>query len=76
MAHKTLTISEEAYNALSSLKNQNESFTELILRLSKQRKIGSLSEFIRKIAPDQELAENVEVVSRRLRKTKLRRASF
>jgi len=76
MAHKTLTISEEAYDALNSLKNQNESFTELILRLSRQKRIGSLSEFIKKIAPDQGLAENVELASRRLRKTKLRRASF
>jgi len=50
MAHKTLTISEEAYDALNSLKNQNESFTELILRLSRQKRIGSLLEFIKKIA--------------------------
>lgn len=76
MAHKTLTISEEAYNALSKLKNENESFTDVILRLSKQREMGKLSDLIRKIAPDNELANNVEKASRRLRKAKLRKANL
>ena len=76
MAHKTLTISEEAYNALSNLKSQNESFTEVILRLSKQREIGRLSDFVKKLAPDRELADNVEKASRRLRKAKLRKVGF
>ena len=76
MAHKTLTISEEAYNALSNLKNENESFTDVILRLSKQKEMGKLSDFIRKIAPDNELADNVESASRRLRKAKLHKVNF
>lgn len=76
MAHKTLTISEEAYNALSKLKNENESFTDVILRLSKQREMGKLSDLIRKIAPDNELANNVGKASRRLRKAKLRKANL
>ncbi len=76
MAHKTLTISEEAYNALSNLKNENESFTDVILRLSKQKEMGKLSDLIRKIAPDNELASNVENASRRLRKAKLRKVNF
>ena len=76
MGHKTLTISEEAYNALSSLKNQNESFTDVILRLSKQREMGRLSDLIKRIAPDLELADNVEKASRRMRKAKLRKAKF
>lgn len=72
MAHKTLTISEEAYEALHNLKNPHESFTDVILRLSKQKEIGKLSEYIRKATPDHELANNVASVSKRFRKTKLR----
>jgi predicted CopG family antitoxin len=33
MGHKTLTVSDEAYNALSKMKKECESFTETILRL-------------------------------------------
>jgi len=45
LAHKTLTISEEAYSALSSLKAEDESFTDAILRLSKARSARPLSSF-------------------------------
>lgn len=76
MAHKSLTISEDAYNALRNLKNENESFTDVILRLSKQNKMGKLSELIRKIAPDHELADNIEHASRRLRNAKVRKVNF
>jgi predicted CopG family antitoxin len=76
MAHKTLTISEEAYQALNSLKDRNESFTDVILRLSKQRERGTLSELIKRIAPDKELADKVEEASRRMRKTKLRKVTL
>lgn len=76
MGHKTLTISEEAYDALNSLKNQNESFTDVILRLSKQREMGRLSDLIKRIAPDLELANNVEKASRRMRKAKLLKTKF
>ena len=34
MAHKTITISEDAYNSLNKLKKKNESFTDVILRLT------------------------------------------
>lgn len=45
MAHKTLTISEEAYTALSGLKLENESFTDVIVRLAKARSARPLSSF-------------------------------
>lgn len=35
MVTKTITITEEAYNALLSLKGKDESFSELIIRLVK-----------------------------------------
>ena len=37
MATKTLSISEEAYNELIKLKEANESFSQLILRLTRKR---------------------------------------
>ncbi len=44
MVIKSLTITEEAYNALKTLKYNNESFSEVILRLSKE-KIGLVSKY-------------------------------
>jgi predicted CopG family antitoxin len=38
MAHKTITISEEAYNLLKSMKKDNESFTEVIKRICEPKK--------------------------------------
>ncbi len=46
MAHKTLTISEEAYEALAGLKKEGESFTELIKRLTAPLGKKKLSAFI------------------------------
>jgi predicted CopG family antitoxin len=45
MAHKTLTISEDAYTALSDLKLEDESFTDVIIRLAKARNARPLSSF-------------------------------
>lgn len=62
MAHKTLTISEEAYNALSRIKTKDESFTKTILRLTKKRSAGNLLDYVRSFSPDEELASAVEKV--------------
>lgn len=35
MSHKTITISEEAYEGLIGLKKEGESFNELIMRITK-----------------------------------------
>jgi len=45
MAHKTLTISEEAYEALASMKGEKESFTDVVLRLAKSPNIRPLKSF-------------------------------
>lgn len=48
MATKTLTITEEAYNALNLKKESEESFSKVILRLSGKKRLsdffGSISE--------------------------------
>jgi predicted CopG family antitoxin len=46
MAHKTLTISEDAYDMLANLKKEGESFTELIKRITTPLRKKKLSEFI------------------------------
>lgn len=44
MAIKSLTVTEDAYDALKTLKRGDESFSEAILRLSKE-KIGLAAKF-------------------------------
>jgi predicted CopG family antitoxin len=44
LAHKNITISEEAYDILAGYKTPGESFTEVIIRLLGSRKRGSLLE--------------------------------
>ncbi len=53
MAHKTLTISEEAYDALANLKKEGESFTELIKRITAPLRKKKLSEFIGMLAGEE-----------------------
>jgi len=62
MAHKTLTISEEAYNALARIKSKDESFTKVILRLAQRRSNGNLLEYVRSFPPDNDLADRIEEV--------------
>jgi len=71
MAHKTLTISEEAYNALARLKSKDESFTKVIIRLAQKKSKGSLLEYLKTITPDHELADKVEEVLKERRKIRL-----
>lgn len=46
MSHKTITISEEAYEGLSELKQEGESFSEVIIRITKPLRKKHLSEFV------------------------------
>ncbi|MBO8182457.1 MAG: antitoxin VapB family protein [Archaeoglobus sp.] len=59
MAHKTLTISEEAYNALRKLKGKGESFSDVIIRITKK---ASLLEYIESTDFPEDLVEKVEGV--------------
>ena len=62
MIHKTLTVSEEAYNALARLKTKDESFTKVILRLARKREKGTLLDYVRSLWPDPELAAKIEKI--------------
>lgn len=62
MGHKTLTVSEEAYEALARLKKERESFTEAILRLTRKKERGTLLDYVRSLEPDEEFAEELEKV--------------
>lgn len=71
MAHKTLTVSEEAYNALARLKSKDESFTKVILRLARKRERGNFLEYMRSISPDHELADSLEKVLEKRKRIRL-----
>ena len=72
MAHKTVTISEEAYEALAGIKREKESFTEVILRIVKKKQEGNLLEYFRGISPDEEFAATLEDIVRERRAISLK----
>lgn len=72
MAHKTLTISEEAYAALSRLKTHGESFTDVILRLAVRTRKGSLLDYVRSMRPDEDFAKTLEGIVASRERTRVR----
>ncbi len=75
MGHKTITVSDEAYDALAKSRLTNESFTKVILRLTTGK--GSarmLLQHVRSSAPDEGLALRVEDAMKRTRRARLRPA--
>ncbi len=60
MSVKTITVTEEAYFALSALKSMHESFSNLFLRLAKEKSITE--KYFGVLA-----GENVEVARRSLK---------
>lgn len=40
MATKTITVTEDAYYALNALKRENESFSEMSIRISRRKPLG------------------------------------
>ena len=41
MSTKTITVTEDAYEALRALKEKNESFSDMILRVAKKKPLSS-----------------------------------
>ena len=74
MAHKTLTISEDAYNALDRMKGKKESFTEVILRIAKKKRDGTLMDYLKGLKPDGEFAETLEDIINERRTISLKAA--
>ena len=63
MAHKTITISEEAYNLLKENKKEKESFTEVIKRiLSAKRKKEDFIDWLDSKKDLSDLADSIESV--------------
>ena len=74
MATKTISISLEAYkNLLAKKHTSKESFTDVILKLTKKR--DTLA-YIRSLEPCTELADNVEKAMQETRKAELREVEF
>ena len=76
MAHKTITISEDAYEALARVKSKKESFTEVILRIVRKREEGSLLDHIRSIKRDEEFAKTLEAIVKERNKVSLAAPTF
>jgi predicted CopG family antitoxin len=76
MTRKSLTISAEAYNALARTKGKDESFTKVILRLTRKKAAGNLLDYVRSFSPDEELASAVEKVLEKRSKIRLRSPDF
>ena len=70
MAHKTLTISEKAYNRLMKEKDGKESFTDVIIRITTRKK--SLLEIFEKFGSSKDLADSIEKVYKNRSKIKMR----
>ena len=72
MGTKNISISEEAYQRLASLKKPNESFTQVINRLTQKRSIlelaGTLSE-----QEAEEIIENINLLRDESNKSLLRK---
>lgn len=73
MAHKTITISEEAYKLLKEYKKENESFTEVIKRIFEAKK--KKKDFLNWLSSNQDLtdlADSVESIYRERKDIELR----
>ena len=59
MATKTLTVTEEAYNRLASKKKENESFSDVINRITNKKSVLEFAGILSKKSAD-EIEKNME----------------
>ena len=76
MAHKTLTISEEAYTSLVQLKKEGESFTALINRIAEIGRKKPLKEFAGRLKDDEFEKAAIEIRSSGTDISRLERAKL
>lgn len=75
MSTKNISITEEAYELLRNLKKDRKmSFSDVILAYYPKRK--KLTEVLKEIGANPELADSIETVSREMRKSRLREVRF
>lgn len=75
MATRTISITEEAYQKLKSLKScEKESFSDVILKYYPSRR--KLSEVLAEIGVDTELADSIEAASQKMRHARIREAEL
>ncbi len=75
MATRTISITEEAYQKLKSLKSsKKESFSDVILKYYPSRR--KLSEVLAEIGVDTELADSIETASQKMRHARIREAEL
>jgi predicted CopG family antitoxin len=75
MATKTISITEEAYNKLKMLKNnETTSFSEVIVKYYPVRR--KLSDVLAELGDSEDLADTIEKVSREMRKGRMREVTF
>jgi predicted CopG family antitoxin len=75
LATKTISITEEAYDRLKMLKNdETTSFSEVIVKYYPVRR--KLSEVLAELGDSADLADTLEKISREMRKGRLREVTF
>jgi len=75
MATRTISITEEAYQKLKSLKSsEKESFSDVILKYYPSRR--KLSEVLAEIGVDTELADSIEAASQKMRHARIKEAEL
>lgn len=75
MAKRTISITEEAYQKLKSLKrSEKDSFSDVIMKYYPSRR--KLSEILAEIGVDHDLADSIEAASKEMRQAKLRKVEL
>jgi predicted CopG family antitoxin len=75
MSTKTISITEEAYDRLRALKkDEKTSFSEVIVKYYPVKR--KLSEVLAELGDCNDLANNIEMVSREMRKGRMREVKF
>jgi predicted CopG family antitoxin len=77
MATKTINIKESAYQALKSMKREGESFSDVILRLSRGER-GRVTDFVRSLPTDirDEMVSSVILAKKELDEARPRKVTW